>query len=100
VSTPEVRVFCAVCGDELYDPYVEVEDGTIIVTVSGVCEREHRQALEQAGWEHRQALQRQQEQADRRLRDQRQHHETQTFLRDEQDRKEKERRGFRRLLGR
>ena len=95
-----VRVFCRECGDELevVDTQRE-EDGSLSVTVSGVCAREHRQAIEQASWEASQREQRVQARADRLLREQRQNAETERFLRDERDRKERQDRAFWRAMG-
>lgn len=101
MTVPTVRVYCAACGDEIDDPQVDVEDdGTISVTVSGVCQREHQQALEHASWSHDLELKRHQEQTARERRAEQQRYETETFLRDERERKEKQDRDFRRLLGR
>jgi len=97
---PPVRVFCFECGDEIevVDTQRE-EDGSLSVSISGACERECQQAAEKSSWAAHQREQQIQERADRLLREERQNAETERFLRDERDRKNKQDRAFWRAMG-
>jgi hypothetical protein len=97
---PSVAVYCHSCGDEI--EVVDVErnaDGTLSVTVAGACQRDCQRAVDQAAWEGRQQAQRVQERADRILRENQRAAETERFLREERERKERHDREWQRFLG-
>jgi hypothetical protein len=98
---PQITVGCSVCGDDVEISEVGAnEDGSIWITVSGVCSRETNSRIEEANHRARQ----ERVEANRRLENERreceQQRETDRFISRQREEKAEEQRRWDRMLGR